>query len=110
LQNTVDLWGTSPSTMARGREAHFGTTWLLRSQSDAWIGPLCSRGLIMINTNCDPIGHIPPLRRIDFGQLGQRSAEPVKRAPLDRWAEQERQYEIDRLWWLVVQTTRGHGA
>jgi hypothetical protein len=62
----------------------------------------------MINTNCDPVAHIPPLRRIDFSQ--SRPAEPVKCVPRGRWVEQERQYEIDRLWWLVVQTARGHGA
>jgi hypothetical protein len=64
----------------------------------------------MIKENCNPVGHIPPLRRIDFGKLARKNPEPIKIQPLGRWAEQERQYEIDRIWWLVVQTARGHGT
>lgn len=64
----------------------------------------------MIARDAVPIGHIPPLKRIDLGASGPR--KPAEQSFLDepyaeataRWM---RQHEAARIWRHIVEVARG---
>jgi hypothetical protein len=61
----------------------------------------------MIRENCDPVGHISPLPRIEIGRLGFK---PAKVESVEHSAKHLRLVEIERIWQAVVQAAKGHGA
>jgi hypothetical protein len=64
----------------------------------------------MIPRNVEPIGHVPPYKRVDLNPLRRPTAEPSKSFAdvyADNIAEARRKARADIIWKITKQTAEG---
>jgi hypothetical protein len=59
----------------------------------------------MIPRDCNPIGHIPPLPRIDLNPPRPIAQVPMPNPSMEVTAQGRRKAEQDRIWKLIEQTS-----